>query len=240
MIETRHFGKTVLWRYPEDFRSLFSGFITRYTSSDAEPDVVLTVELSDEVPEGEFYTVKGHRALFRAVPDERSFIGVLSYWLRWLFAPVAEQSLVFHASAFASPAGAAVMTGPPGSGKSTLVKRLCADGKPFLGEDAVEMRLEDKVVEPSLPMSFLPAAVSRPVPLRALVALRYAPGFTPSIRRVEGRDAAQLLLPDIYNLKAVGEPGLGALAQLVDAGVYHLVYPGAEQALELLEQVVGD
>lgn len=149
--------------------------------------------------------------------------------------------LTLHGCAVASEQSAIACIGPAGAGKSTAAAELCRrPGLSLLSDDMVRLEIEggECLVAPSDAEHFLhgdardalaiepgaedlkvyvPAshAAIAPAPLRALVALEFADGATPSLRRLRGHDLLATLLPCIPRM-LVDDPSLQAreLSQL--------------------------
>jgi hypothetical protein len=143
---------------------------------------------------------------------------------------LAEQGdLVLHAAALATNAGAVVVCGPSGRGKSTLAAVLAAQGLPVLAEDAVTVTLEadrillwpgpagvrlDPVTAQTLgkeahalvrgkQMHFPaePAPSAEAVPLAAIVALDPRGGSKAEVKAVTGPDALAAIFYNVLRLE---------------------------------------
>jgi hypothetical protein len=149
--------------------------------------------------------------------------------------------LTLHGCAVASENGAIACIGPAGAGKSTAAAELCRrPGFSLLSDDMVrlEMGPSECLVAPSDAEHFLHGdardalAIERgaedlktyvtaeraaldPAPLRALVALEFADGASPALRRLRGHDLLATLLPCVPRM-LVDDPTLQAreLSQL--------------------------
>lgn len=230
---TLHFGKRVAWNYSPELSRLFGGFISRFRAS-GPADLSLTVGLREQE---NLFEIEGSACFFREVPEELDFINVLSYWTRNLLARELADALVLHASAVRARQGAILMMGPKGSGKSTLAKALCDEGYGFLAEDGAPVGLEDQVVFPSMPMSFLPEKLAGPTRLFRIVSLRYVPGARTALGEIRGKEASLELLRENFNLRAVGSRGLALVARLSERGLLGLRFPDRDEGLRVIKEI---
>jgi hypothetical protein len=230
---TLHFGKRVVWSYPAELSSLFGGFISRFRTS-GPPDIALTVGIREQADP---FEIEGFACFFREPPSELDFINVLSYWTRRLLAPQLASALVLHASAVEARRGALLLMGPRGSGKTTLAKALCEEGYPFIAEDGAPVGVDDILVHPSLPMSFLPDSIAGPTKLFRIIAISYAPGSRTALSELRGREASLEILRENFNLKATGSRGLALVARLSERGIISLSFPERDEGLRVIREI---
>lgn len=174
------------------------------------------------------------------------------------------EHLWLHAGAAASEGRAVLVAGMWGSGKSTLVERLCAAGWAYLSDDVVPLRAPDAAARPfplglavreaapgpiaradvgGLPkrrVALPPEAVAPPeVPVAAVVFPRYDPSVAVAeAARIAPGEATLALLRCLFNLGDHGGAAvahLGALAGRVPA--YLLRYADPEEAAALAERL---
>lgn len=230
---TLHFGKRVAWDYPPELAHLFSGFISRFRDP-RPPDRFLAVGIRDQE---DSFEIENSSCFFREVPSELDFINVLSYWTRRMLAKELASALVIHASAVQARQGAILMMGPKGSGKSTLAKALCDEGYAFLAEDGAPVGLDDGVVFPSMPMSFLPENVAMPTKLFRIISIRYVPGSRTALQGMKGPAAALELLRENFNLRATGGRGLAFIARISERGLFSLTFPDKSEGLRVVREI---
>ncbi len=125
---------------------------------------------------GDLLFTYGARARFRLDPDERSLACAPSRagleWQRVLLTKVLACVSVLrgyealHASAVDSPAGAVVIAGPSGAGKTTLALELMRRGWPLLSDDVLALRAHGDTMHahPGTPHMNLVDSPSGPAP----------------------------------------------------------------------------
>jgi hypothetical protein len=155
--------------------------------------------------------------------------------------------LFVHGAVVTDAAGAHVLTGRSGAGKSTTCWGLLHRGFGYLSDELAPVRLSDLTVHPfpralctkaapppgfelpretavtprgfHVPVSRLPSwAPAVALPVRTLLFVEYAPGrLAPSLRAVSSAEAAARLYPNVLNALAHEDDGLRGIAAVASA-----------------------
>ncbi len=218
-----HYGVPVKWEIAPELEFLLE--VLEAFKTPKAPEEKAEVRLGEEVRGGEW----GFSLPSGTSPSEaRKRLG---YWVRWRFGFRARVP-VLHAGGVLGRAGAVVLMGPQGSGKTTLTRLLTEKGFPYLGEETVS--LQNGLIHPELPTELWPVKPAPPSPPSALVFLRFSPAGKTSLRPLEPAEAAARLVECALNARL---EAFAPALQLVGL-VRELRYGSPEEALDALEPLL--
>jgi hypothetical protein len=151
------------------------------------------------------------------------------------------QHLLLHAGAVQSPAGAVVVAGPSGTGKTTLVAALVDAGLDYLTDEIAALDLNSGLVLPyAKPLTVKGEGqrpierVGEPCPLAAAVFAAYEPDATPRLEPVHRADALIELAQNSFNFPDHGAAALEALAGAIRSAQCHRLVMGDPHAAAAL------
>lgn len=170
--------------------------------------------------------------------------------------------LWLHAGAASKNGAAVLLPGPWGSGKSSIVTRLCTNGWLYLSDDMVgiDTEADTAVPFPITPLVREPVqtyrsnyytAVKRefclskrsvcrkPQPIAAVVFPEYKPSATPTLSNCDAVTASTKLLESCMNFRQHGERAVAYTAELVKkVPFYQLHYSSAPLAAAEIERAL--
>lgn len=141
----------------------------------------------------------GRRSVFKPLPFAQAY-PLLEWGMNWCIANQVRHQLIFHAAAVERGGQALLLTGPPGSGKSTLCAALANRGWRLLSDETTLVDLETGMVSgPGRPVSLKNASIE------AVAAFAPAAEFSaPCHDTLKGRVAH--MRPPAQSVARAGEP----------------------------------
>lgn len=234
-------GVSIHCEHPEAWALLHANFSAMATST-VPPDLVYYVAADDHA-----FHVWRHHELVAHVHDLGALVYVVDSDIIVHLQLIRKDLLFIHGAVVTDAAGAHILTGRSGAGKSTTCWGLVRRGFDYLSDELAPICPADGMVQPfpralclktaspdgsalprgthvtarglHVPVSSLPGRnASRPSPVRTLLFVEYAAGRAkPTVRPIGPAEAAARLYPNILNALAHQDAAISGVSRVVSS-----------------------